>query len=64
MPYPLIIYLHGSSHRGNDLNKLKGYGLPYVINKGKEFDFIVASPQCPMVNIGAQKTGLIHCIQN
>lgn len=47
MPYPLIIYLHGSSHRGNDLNKLKGYGLPYVIDKGKEFNFIVASPQCP-----------------
>ncbi|WP_229239410.1 carboxylesterase family protein [Emticicia agri] len=47
MPYPLVIYLHGSSHRGNDLNKLKGYGLPYVIDKGKEFNFIVASPQCP-----------------
>ncbi|WP_229251044.1 dienelactone hydrolase family protein [Emticicia sp. BO119] len=47
MPYPLIIYLHGSSHRGNDLNKLKGYGLPYVIDKGKEFNFIIASPQCP-----------------
>lgn len=47
MPCPLIIYLHGSSHRGNDLNKLKGYGLPYLINKGKEFNFIIASPQCP-----------------
>src|SRR6218665_1703440 len=47
MPYPLVIYLHGSSHRGNDLNKLKGYGLPYVIDKGKDFNFIVASPQCP-----------------
>ncbi|WP_460470141.1 carboxylesterase family protein [Emticicia fontis] len=47
MPYPLVIYLHGSSHRGNDLNKLKGYGIPYVIDKGKDFNFIVASPQCP-----------------
>ena len=47
MPYPQIIYLHGSSHRGNDLNKLKGYGLPYVIDKGKAFHFIIASPQCP-----------------
>ncbi len=47
MPYPVIIYLHGSSHRGNDLNKLKGYGLPYVIDQGKEFNFIIASPQCP-----------------
>ncbi|WP_442892735.1 alpha/beta hydrolase-fold protein [Emticicia sp. 17c] len=47
MPYPVIIYLHGSSHRGTDLNKLKGYGLPYLIEQGKEFNFIIASPQCP-----------------
>jgi predicted peptidase len=45
--YPLIIYLHGSSHKGDDLEKLKQYGLPYEIEKGHEFDFIVVSPQCP-----------------
>lgn len=45
--YPVIIYLHGSSHRGNDLNKLKQYGLPHEIDKGQEFDFIIISPQCP-----------------
>jgi len=45
--YPLLIYLHGGSQKGNDLNKLKTYGLPYLINKGKHFDFIVVSPQCP-----------------
>ncbi len=45
--YPLVIYLHGASQRGNDLNKLKGYGLPYLIEKGQNFDFIIASPQCP-----------------
>jgi len=44
---PLIIYLHGGSQRGNDLNKLKGYGLPYLIDKGYNYDFIIASPQCP-----------------
>lgn len=45
--YPLIIYLHGSSQRGNDLEKLKGYGLPYLVDKGQDFEFIIASPQCP-----------------
>src|SRR5690554_4630573 len=45
--YPLIIYLHGSSNRGSDLNKLKQYGLPHAIDKGEEFDFIIISPQCP-----------------
>lgn len=45
--YPLLIYLHGGSQKGNDLNKLKTYGLPYLIDKGQNFDFIIASPQCP-----------------
>ncbi len=45
--YPLVIYLHGSSQRGNDLKKLNGYGLPYLVDKGHEFEFIIASPQCP-----------------
>lgn len=45
--YPLVIYLHGGSHKGDDLNKLKEYGLPYLVDKGKNFDFILVSPQCP-----------------
>lgn len=45
--YPLVIYLHGSSQKGNDLSKLKAYGLPQMIEKGENFDFIIASPQCP-----------------
>jgi predicted peptidase len=45
--FPLLIYLHGGSQRGKDLNKLKGYGLPYLIDKGNDYDFIIASPQCP-----------------
>lgn len=44
--FPLIIYLHGGSQRGNDLNKLKTFGLPYLIDKGNNYDFIIASPQC------------------
>lgn len=27
--YPLVIYLHGGSQKGNDLEKLKIYGLPF-----------------------------------
>lgn len=45
--YPLIIYLHGGGQRGNDLYKLNEYGLPYLISKGQNFKFIIASPQCP-----------------
>lgn len=45
--FPLLIYLHGASVRGNELNKIKAYGLPFLIDKGENFDFIVVSPQCP-----------------
>jgi predicted peptidase len=45
--FPLIIYLHGSSLRGNNLEKLKRYGLPFLVKKGHNYDFIIASPQCP-----------------
>lgn len=45
--YPLLIYLHGGSLRGHDLNKLKAYGPPQEIANGREFPCIVVSPQCP-----------------
>lgn len=45
--YPLVIYLHGSSQKGNDINKLKTYGPPQLVDKGRDFDFIIVSPQCP-----------------
>ncbi len=47
LSYPLVIYLHGGSQKGNDLEKLKIYGLPYLVDQGKEFDFIMVAPQCP-----------------
>ena len=46
--WPLMIYLHGKSRRGDDLEKLKRYGPPAMIKRGREFPFIVASPQCPI----------------
>ncbi len=45
--YPLVIYLGGGSQNGNDLTKLKTYGIPYYIEKGHTYNFIIVSPQCP-----------------
>ncbi|CAN5496795.1 hypothetical protein BH10BAC3_BH10BAC3_01810 [soil metagenome] len=45
--WPVLIYLHGGSQKGDDLNKLKTYGPPSLVEKGKKFEFIIASPQCP-----------------
>lgn len=45
--WPLLVYLHGKSSRGYNLEKIKKYGPPHLISKGWEFPFIVVSPQCP-----------------
>lgn len=42
---PLIIYLHGSSRRGRDIEQVKANGLPPVLDLKDDFDFVVASPQ-------------------
>ena len=46
--FPLVISLHGTSLKGNDLTMLKRYGLPQLVDQGKEYEFIIASPQCPL----------------
>ncbi|GAA4442901.1 hypothetical protein GCM10023091_30500 [Ravibacter arvi] len=45
--YPLVVYLHGSSARGNHLALVKGAGLPRMAEDGAAFDFILVAPQCP-----------------
>ena len=44
---PLLLFLHGSGERGNDLDKVKAWGPPKLIAEGKKLPFIVVSPQCP-----------------
>jgi predicted peptidase len=46
--WPLIIFLHGASLRGTNLEKIKKYGIPKLISEGKEFEFVIISPQCPL----------------
>jgi predicted peptidase len=45
--WPLLVFLHGSGERGNDLNLVKKHGPPKLIEEGKQFPFIVVSPQAP-----------------
>jgi predicted peptidase len=45
--WPLMLFLHGSGERGNDLEMVKLHGPPKLIEAGQEFPFIVVSPQCP-----------------
>ena len=45
--WPLILYLHGASLRGTDVNRVKAYGIPALLERGKPLPFIVVAPQCP-----------------
>lgn len=44
--WPLIVFLHGSGERGDDLNLLKTQGLPKLLLSRKDLPFIIVSPQC------------------
>lgn len=44
---PVIIFLHGRSLCGNDLNKVKNYGTIDAIEKGRDIDAYVIAPQNP-----------------
>ena len=45
--WPLVIFLHGSGERGNDLELLKKHGPPKLIAAGQKFPAVIASLQCP-----------------
>lgn len=45
--WPLVLFLHGAGERGDDLELVKKHGPPKLIGEGKDFQFIVVSPQCP-----------------
>jgi len=44
---PLMLFLHGAGERGDNLEQLKVHGPTKLIEQGKDFPFIVVSPQCP-----------------
>jgi predicted peptidase len=45
--WPLLLFLHGIGERGDNLDRVKSHGPPKLIEAGKDFPFIVVSPQCP-----------------
>ena len=42
---PVLIFLHGKSLSGTDLNKVKKYGVIHEIEKGRKINAIVVAPQ-------------------
>lgn len=45
--WPLILFLHGSSLRGDNIERVKEYGPTWVAEQRTDFPFMVLAPQCP-----------------
>jgi len=45
--WPLLLFLHGSGERGEDLGLVRPFGPPSRIERGEDLPFIVVAPQCP-----------------
>ena len=46
-PIPLIIFLHGKSLSGHNLDKVKGYGTISALEKGRQIPAYIIAPQLP-----------------
>lgn len=46
-PKPVVIFLHGASLRGKDLNQVRRYGTIDAIERGRKIDAYVIAPQVP-----------------
>ena len=45
--WPLVLFLHGSGERGEKIGLVKKHGPPKLVAAGRDFPFILVSPQCP-----------------
>jgi hypothetical protein len=44
---PVLLYLHGSGERGDDLDAVHGTGPAIHVRAGHDLPFLIVSPQCP-----------------
>ncbi|MCB2357263.1 dienelactone hydrolase family protein [Clostridium estertheticum] len=49
--WPLILSLHGSGERGNNIDNVKKWGIHKMLRENNNFPFVVVSPQCPIGEI-------------
>ena len=45
--WPLVIFLHGSGERGNQLDLVRKNGLPFELDRRGDTPYVMIAPQCP-----------------
>jgi predicted peptidase len=58
--WPLIVFLHGSGERGDDVSQVAANGPPKLAGQGRDFPFIIVSPQAP--ENGAWSTDVLNAL--
>lgn len=56
---PLIVSLHGVGERGDNIEKVKKYGIHKILRENDDFPFVVVSPQCPEDEIWEMQFNLL-----
>ncbi|MFQ5821888.1 MAG: prolyl oligopeptidase family serine peptidase [Candidatus Heimdallarchaeota archaeon] len=60
--WPLILYLHGIGERGNDLELVKKHGIPKIVERQPDFQFVTVSPQCPAETFWWEHNGTLKAL--
>lgn len=45
--FPLMLFLHGGGEGGSNIERVKTHGPPKLVKEGRDFPFIIVSPQNP-----------------
>jgi predicted peptidase len=54
--WPMMMFLHGAGERGDNIDDVLVHGPAKLASEGKDFPFIIISPQCPRGVGWADKT--------
>lgn len=60
--WPMILFLHGGSGRGQNLDLVKRYGPPSIAEEQTDFPFVVIAPQCPEGEYWTTKADLLAAL--
>jgi len=60
--WPLLMFLHGAGERGDNLELVKVHGPAKLIEQGRDYPFIVVSPQCPAGQWWTEKTDTLMAL--
>jgi predicted peptidase len=62
--WPLIIFLHGASERGDDPQVITRYSIPAFLTSTLDFPFVVLAPQSPLDEWWSNQTDVLDALLN